>query len=91
MRGVCALVGGAPAGAQLELDHLGTLWGKRVIGILGGAGRSVPLITTLIDLWRQGRFPFDELVTFFPFERIEDAFAAAHAGEVLKPVLRMPG
>ncbi|EWM18915.1 NAD(P)-dependent alcohol dehydrogenase [Kutzneria sp. 744] len=89
MRGVCALVGGAPAGATVELDHLSTLWGKRIIGILGGEGRSIPLITTLIELHRQGRFPFDELVTHFPFERIEEAFAAAHSGAVLKPVLRM--
>jgi len=90
MRGVCALVGGAPAGARIELDHLSTLWGKRVVGILGGAGRSATLIPTLIDLHRQGRFPFDELVTHFPFERIDDALAAADAGEVIKPVLRMP-
>jgi len=89
MRGVCALIGGAPDGARIELDHLSTLWGKRIIGILGGEGRSVPLITTLIDLYRHGRFPFDELVTRFPFERIQDAFAAAESGEVLKPVLTM--
>ncbi|MFD8494751.1 NAD(P)-dependent alcohol dehydrogenase [Amycolatopsis sp. NPDC059657] len=90
MRGVCALIGGAPADARVELDHLSTLWGKRVIGILGGEGRSIPLITTLIELYKQGRFPFDELVEYFPLEKIEDAFAAAHGGEVLKPVLRMP-
>ncbi len=90
MRGVCALIGGAPAGARLELDHLSMLWGKRVVGILGGEGRSSTLIPTLLDLHRQHRFPFDELVTYFPFDRIGDAFAAAEAGEVLKPVLRMP-
>lgn len=90
MRGVCALIGGAPAGAQVELDHLSTLWGKRVVGVLGGEGRSTSLITTLLDLHRQGRFPFDELVTHFPFERINQAIEAAEAGEVIKPVLRMP-
>jgi Zn-dependent alcohol dehydrogenase len=39
---------------------------------------------------RQGRFPFDELVTHFPFERIGAALEAAETGEVIKPVLRMP-
>jgi aryl-alcohol dehydrogenase len=87
MRGTCALIGGAPAGAEVQFDHLGLLWGKRVIGILGGEGRSVGLIGSLIDLYRQGRFPFDELVTYFPFDRIGEAFAAAESGEVLKPVL----
>jgi aryl-alcohol dehydrogenase len=66
------------------------LWGKRIVGILGGEGRSVPLITKLIELHQRGRFPFDELITPFPFDRIQDAFAAAESGEVLKPVLRMP-
>ena len=89
MRGVCALIGGAPAGAQLQLDHLSTLWGKRVIGVLGGEGRGT-FIPALLDLHRQGRFPFDELVTHFPFEQLTDAMAAAEAGEVIKPVLLMP-
>lgn len=88
MRGVCALIGGAPAEAQIQLDHLSTLWGKRVIGVLGGEGRGT-FIPALLDLHRQGRFPFGELVEHFPFERIGEAMAA-EAGEVVKPVLRMP-
>ena len=89
MRGTCAIIGGAPAQAELMLDHLTTLWGKRVVGILGGEGQSVQLIPGLIDLWRQGRFPFDRLITTFPLAEINDAFAAAHEGGVLKPVLTM--
>ncbi|NGY66035.1 NAD(P)-dependent alcohol dehydrogenase [Lentzea sp. NEAU-D13] len=90
MRGVCVLIGVAPAGAQIELDHSSTLSGKRVVGVHGGEGRSTTLITTLLDLHRQGRFPFDELVTHFPFARIAEAIKAAESGEVIKPVLRMP-
>lgn len=90
IRGVCGLVGAAPAGAEFSLDHMTTLWGKRVQGILGGEGRSTVLIGALIALNRQGRFPFERLVTRFPLERINDAFEAAHAGDVLKPVLEMP-
>jgi aryl-alcohol dehydrogenase len=89
MRGTCALIGGAPANAQFSLDHLTTLWGKRVVGILGGEGRSTQLIPALLDLWRQGRFPFDRLVSTFPLERINDAFVAAHDGAVVKPILAM--
>ncbi len=89
MRGTCAIIGGAPARAELTLDHLTTLWGKRVVGILGGEGRALELIPGLIDLWRQGRFPFDRLITPFPLAEINEAFAAAHDGGVLKPVLTM--
>jgi aryl-alcohol dehydrogenase len=90
MRGTVALIGGAPAGASFSLDHMSTLWGKRVIGILGGEGRSVSLIRALIALNQQGRFPYDRLITEFPLERVNDALAASHAGDVIKPVLRMP-
>ena len=90
MRGTVALIGGAPAGASFSLDHLSTLWGKKVIGTLGGEGRSVSLINTLITLNKQGRFPFDQLITEFPLERVNDAFEASHSGDVIKPVLRMP-
>ncbi len=90
MLGTCVLVGGAPAGAELTLDHLSTLWGKRVVGVLGGGGRSQVLIPALVELHAQGRFPFDELVETFELAEIEVAMAAALSGEVLKPVLRMP-
>ncbi|WP_234532293.1 NAD(P)-dependent alcohol dehydrogenase [Streptomyces shenzhenensis] len=90
MLGTCALIGGAPAGAEFGLDHLTTLWGKRVVGVLGGGGRSTRLITALIDLYRQGRFPMDRLVSWFDFDQIEQALAASYAGDVIKPIVRMP-
>jgi aryl-alcohol dehydrogenase len=88
MLGTCALVGGAPAGTELTVDHLTTLWGKRIQGVLGGGGTSRRLIGTLIDLHRQGRFPFDRLISYFSLDDIEDALAASYSGEVLKPILR---
>jgi Zn-dependent alcohol dehydrogenase len=90
MLGTCILIGGAPAGAEFSLDHLSTLWGKRVIGVLGGSGRSKDLITTVMDLYAQGRFPLDRLVTYFDLADIETALEKSYAGEVIKPILRMP-
>ncbi len=90
MRGTVTLIGGAPAGASFSLDHMSTLWGKKVIGTLGGEGRSVSLIGALIALNRQGRFPYHKLITSFPLDQVNDAFEASHSGEVIKPVLRMP-
>jgi aryl-alcohol dehydrogenase len=91
MRGTVALIGGAPADAEFTLDHVTTLWGKRVVGILGGERRSETLIRSLIDLNRQGRFPYERLITEFPLEQVNEAFAASHSGDVIKPLLRMPG
>jgi aryl-alcohol dehydrogenase len=90
MRGTVALIGGAPAGASFSLDHMSTLWGKKVVGILGGEGRSVSLINTLITLNAQGRFPYDRLMSAFPLEEVNEALEASHRGDVIKPVLTMP-
>jgi aryl-alcohol dehydrogenase len=90
MRGTVALIGGAPAGAAFSLDHMSTLWGKKVVGILGGEGRSVSLINTLITLNAQGRFPYDRLVQKFPLDQVNEALEASHHGDVVKPVLTMP-
>ena len=90
MRGTVALIGGAPAGASFSLDHLTTLWGKRVVGILGGEGRSTTLINALITLNSQGRFPYDRLIQKFPLGQVNEALEASHHGDVIKPVLIMP-
>jgi aryl-alcohol dehydrogenase len=90
MRGTVALIGGAPAGASFTLDHMSTLWGKRVVGVLGGEGRSVPLIGALIKLNQQGRFPYDKLIQTFDLDEVNEALEASRSGEVIKPVLRMP-
>jgi aryl-alcohol dehydrogenase len=90
MLGTCVLIGGAPAGAEFSLDHVTTLWGKRIVGTLGGSGRSEALIGTLVDLHRQGRFPFDRLVRTYALADVEEALEASARGDVLKPVLTMP-
>jgi aryl-alcohol dehydrogenase len=90
MRGTVALIGGVPAGASFSLDHMSTLWGKKVVGILGGEGRSASLINTLITLNAQGRFPYDRLIQKFPLEEVNEALEASHHGDVIKPVLVMP-
>jgi Zn-dependent alcohol dehydrogenase len=89
MLGTCILIGGAPAGAEFSLDHISTLWGKRIIGVLGGSGRSGELITSLMRLYSQGRFPFDRLVEYFDFADIQTALDKSYSGEIIKPVLRM--
>ncbi|MFE7629644.1 NAD(P)-dependent alcohol dehydrogenase [Kocuria sp. NPDC057446] len=91
MLGTLVLIGGAPAQARFSLDHLRALWGKRIIGVLGGGSRSGTFIPALIELHRQGRFPFDELVRFYELDEIEQALADSASGEVVKPVIRMPG
>jgi aryl-alcohol dehydrogenase len=43
----------------------------------------------LVELHRQGRFPFDRLVQYYEMGDIERALADSKAGRVIKPILRM--
>jgi aryl-alcohol dehydrogenase len=63
--------------------------GKSLRGIIGGDSTPRLFIPQLIDYFRQGRFPFDRLIRFYPFEGIAEAFEDSKAGRTVKPVLRM--
>ena len=82
-------MGGAPAEARFSLDHMRTLFGKTVVGTLGGSSNSRTLIPALIDLYKQGRFPFDRLVKFYSFDDIDQAITDAHEGGTIKAVLKV--
>jgi hypothetical protein len=65
--------------------------GRQLRGILGGDAHPGLFLPKLAEYWRQGRFPFDRLLSFYPFAEIERAFADAHSGKAIKPVLLMEG
>ena len=65
--------------------------GKQLRGILGGDAHPGLFVPKLAEFWRQGRFPFDRLLTFYPFAEIARAFEDAHSGKAIKPVLLMDG
>ena len=65
--------------------------GRQLRGILGGDAHPGLFIPKLVEFWRQGRFPFDRLLTFYPFAEIARAFEDAHSGKAIKPVLLMNG
>jgi aryl-alcohol dehydrogenase len=89
--GVCCLIGAPPFGTEVSLDMNQILAvGPTVRGIV--EGESVPdvFLPRLIELWRQGRFPIDRIMTYYDFGEIDRAARDAEQGKVGKPVLRMP-
>jgi aryl-alcohol dehydrogenase len=88
MRGVAGFVT-APRGEWAPHMFRMLAGGRMLRGILGGDAAPQRLIPQLIHYWQQGRFPFDRLLKFYPFEAIGEAFADVAAGRVIKPVLRM--
>jgi aryl-alcohol dehydrogenase len=87
--GICGVIGGAPPGTELRVPYSELLAGRTVRGIVQGDSIPELFIPALIDLYLQGRFPFDRLITFYPFAQINEAAAASEHGETVKPVLRM--
>lgn len=63
--------------------------GKSLIGIIEGDAVPAEFIPRLIEYQRQGRFPYERLITYYPFEQINVAVADAAAGRTIKPVLTM--
>ncbi len=87
--GVCGLLGVVPPGTEVSLDMDLIMNGRTVMGILGGDAIADLFIPKLIDLYGQGRFPFDRLITFYPFDEIGQAVEDMEKGTVIKPVLRL--
>lgn len=85
--GSCATLGLQALENEITIDQGHLLMGRTLTGVIEGDAEPRVLVPRLIELWRQGRFPFDRLVERYPFHRIEDAVAAARAGKVVKPVL----
>jgi len=85
MRGHCGLAAGF--GVELKLNAFEILLGKKITGVI--EGESIPrlFIPQMIELYRQGRFPFDRLITAYDFEDINGAIRASKKGDVVKPVL----
>lgn len=87
--GRCALVGVYPPGAELTFSAQSLFSGQRVGGSIEGDSVPQVFIPKLIDLWRQGLFPFDRLIKFYDFHQINQAVADSAAGLVIKPVIRI--
>ncbi|BBX44734.1 NAD(P)-dependent alcohol dehydrogenase [Mycobacterium cookii] len=89
MRGMLGLIG-VPADPDAVFSvglFQPPLLGLTIRGIVEGDSDPQTFIPYLLDLHRQGKFPFDKLITTMPMAQINEAVAAQHRGEVLKVVL----
>jgi aryl-alcohol dehydrogenase len=86
--GICGLLGVVPPGTEVGLDMDAIMNGRTVRGIIEGDSIPDLFIPRLIELYSRGRFPFDRLITFYPFDEINQAVEDMEEGRVIKPVLR---
>ena len=89
-RGTCGIVGAPPLGTEASYDVNDLLLnGRTITGVVEGDSDPKRFIPELVDLYRQGRFPFDELVTYYEFEELQKAVEDSESGDTIKPVVRM--
>jgi len=90
-RGMLGLVAVPPSfDKKLEVPWASLLLqGQSVRGFM--EGNSIPdiFIPRMIDLYAQGRFPFDKLVRFYPFDEINRAVEDQRSGLAIKPILEV--
>ena len=72
---------------EITLDQGLLLFGKSLIGVIEGDAVPAEFIPRMIGLYKDGRFPFDQLIKTFPFSAINDAIDAAHHGKATKAVV----
>jgi aryl-alcohol dehydrogenase len=90
IRGTCGIVGAPALGTEASFDVNGVMTtGKRIIGIIEGDSTPDLFIPALVELYMQGRFPFDKLVKFYPFDRINEAAEDSEKGITIKPIIRL--
>ncbi len=86
--GICGLIGVAPMGTEVNLDMQNILNGRTLMGIVEGDTVPELFIPKLIDLYKQGRFPFDKMIKYYSFDQINEAAEDSEKGKVLKAILR---
>lgn len=94
------VVNGTRFGATIAVVGVGRPDAVLPLGLVSGAGKtlvgaiegdSVPqvFIPRLITMYQAGLFPFDQLITTYPFDEIEQAIADTQSGAAVKAVLTM--
>lgn len=61
--------------------------GVKLYGIIEGDAVPDEFIPRLARLYAEGRFPFDKMITKYPFSQINEAIEAQHKGDIVKVVL----
>ena len=74
---------------SFDINHI-MVGEQSILGIIEGNCVPQVFIPELIELYRQGRFPFDKLVKFYPFDQINEAVRDSESGVTLKPILTFP-
>lgn len=88
LTGRCALLGAPPMGTEVTFDMQMFLTGRGTFGVIEGEVVPQLFIPQLIELYKQGSFPFDKMIKFYDAKDINQAVADSEKGTTIKPVIR---
>jgi aryl-alcohol dehydrogenase len=86
--GRAGVIGIGPS-ETMEFEWRSVLNGRSITGIIAGSSLPQLFLPKLLDLHARGEFPVDKLISYFPFEQINEAVAAVKDGSVAKAVLTL--
>lgn len=87
--GTLGLIGVGPFDRLLSVNMMTVLTkGIRIKGIC--AGEAIPdiFIPKMVDLFMQGKYPFEKTLTFYPFDQIQKAIEEQKQGKIIKAVIQ---
>lgn len=87
VQGVAAPVAVTPNNLEVNTMMDLVLLNRSIKGILMGDAIPQLSIPKLIVYHQAGQFAFDKLVTFYPFDEINEASADSNSGKTIKPIL----
>ncbi|MDR2232194.1 MAG: NAD(P)-dependent alcohol dehydrogenase [Tannerella sp.] len=77
-----------PEAPNIPLEALLLNKSVTLAGSTEGNSNPQAFIPQLVEYYKQGRLPVDQLVKFYDFKDIEQAFQDSHTGATIKPIIR---
>jgi aryl-alcohol dehydrogenase len=87
--GTAVQVAGTALGTEVSLDLNTILFERNFNGFLMGEGVPQLYIPRLIELYKQGKFPFDKLIKYYTLEEINQAIEDSKNGTTVKPIIKL--
>ena len=87
--GTAVMVGAPPPGAQISVDSRLLFGDRRLLGCMGGGNVPERDIPRIMGFYRSGALELEKLIgQRLPLERVNEAFDALHAGELVRTVIQ---
>jgi S-(hydroxymethyl)glutathione dehydrogenase/alcohol dehydrogenase len=88
--GKCVVAGMAALGTTMTIQSYELLLGKTLTGTVQGDIKAQVDIPRYIDMFMDGKLPFDKLISkTYTLDQVNEAFAALEKGEVIRSVIRI--